>query len=157
VIFEAAAATATRGNILAPQINLVKAKGSLVNIPKRIPPPLPPRSPMRSSNMVDEASGRSPSPSPVKDGFEEVELNGSVSDATTERQAETPVTNGIETEDRAVEEETSATHPEPEPTTEEQKAEVPTDTLSPESAIPKADGDSEHFHSVPSSPLEVAH
>jgi hypothetical protein len=69
VIFEAASAQAT---ILTPQA--IKARGGLVNIPKRPPPPpLPPRSNARTSKvMVDQGSGRSP----TKEGFEEVDLHG---------------------------------------------------------------------------------
>ena len=70
VIFEAASAQAT---ILTPQA--IKAKGGLVNIPKRPPPPpLPPRSSARTSKvmMVDAGSGRSP----MKSEFEEVDLHG---------------------------------------------------------------------------------
>jgi hypothetical protein len=69
VIFEAASAQAT---VITPQA--IKARGGLVNIPKRPPPPpLPPRSVARTSKlMVDQSSGRSPS----KEGFEEVDLHG---------------------------------------------------------------------------------
>ncbi|KAH8667376.1 hypothetical protein BGZ60DRAFT_377732 [Tricladium varicosporioides] len=70
VIFEAASAQAT---VLTPQA--IKARGGLVNIPKRPPPPpLPPRSLARRSRnaMVDQASGRSP----MKSEFQEVELHG---------------------------------------------------------------------------------
>ncbi|CZT52714.1 related to protein YSC84 [Rhynchosporium secalis] len=67
VIFEAASAQA---QVITPQ--LIKARGGLVNIPKRPPPPpLPPRS-MARSGMVDQGSGRSP----MKDSFEEVDLHG---------------------------------------------------------------------------------
>ncbi|TVY71314.1 SH3 domain-containing-like protein [Lachnellula suecica] len=70
VIFEAASAQA---QMLTPQA--IKARGGLVNIPKRPPPPpLPPRSGARSSRlvMVDQGSGRSP----MKSEFEEVDLHG---------------------------------------------------------------------------------
>lgn len=74
VIFEAAAAQAT---VMSPQI--LKARGGLVNIPKRPPPPpLPPRSNARAGRalMVDQASGQSPIRSPIKEGFEEVNVHG---------------------------------------------------------------------------------
>jgi len=74
VIFEAASAQAT---VFMPQA--VKARGGLVDIPKRPPPPpLPPRNLARSSKvlMVDQASGQSPIRSPIKDGFEDVDLHG---------------------------------------------------------------------------------
>jgi len=74
VIFEAASAQAT---MITPQV--IKARGGLVNIPKRPPPPpLPPRSLARASKvvMVDHASGQSPIRSPSKNEFEEVDLHG---------------------------------------------------------------------------------
>lgn len=74
VIFEAASAQAT---VIMPQA--VKARGGLVDIPKRPgPPPLPPRNQARSSQvlMVDRASGQTPVRSPTKDGFEDVDLHG---------------------------------------------------------------------------------
>jgi hypothetical protein len=74
VIFEAASAQAT---VFMPQA--VKARGGLVDIPKRPPPPpLPPRNMARGSKvlMVDQASGQSPIRSPTKDGFEDVDLHG---------------------------------------------------------------------------------
>lgn len=71
VIFEAASAAA-----ITPHTGLaIKARGGLVNIPKRPPPPpLPPRSNARASKvlMVDQASGQSP----MKSEFEEVDLHG---------------------------------------------------------------------------------
>ncbi|KAG9233148.1 LAS seventeen-binding protein-like protein [Amylocarpus encephaloides] len=71
VIFEAASAQAT---VLTPSV--IKARGGVVNIPKRPPPPpLPPRNSARSSRnmMIDQASGRSP----VRSSFEEVSVHGS--------------------------------------------------------------------------------
>lgn len=70
VIFEAASAQA---RMLTPQA--IKARGGLVNIPKRPPPPpLPPRNVARSSRspMIDQGSGRSP----MRSDFEEVDLHG---------------------------------------------------------------------------------
>jgi hypothetical protein len=78
VIFEAASAQAT---MIAP--TAIKARGGLVNIPKRPPPPpLPPRSNARGSKMlmVDQGSGRSPMRSPTNEGFEEVDVHGVDSD-----------------------------------------------------------------------------
>jgi hypothetical protein len=74
VVFEAASAQAT---VFMPQA--VKARGGLVDIPKRpAPPPLPPRNMARTSRvlMVDQASGQSPIRSPTQDGFEDVDLHG---------------------------------------------------------------------------------
>jgi hypothetical protein len=70
VIFEAASAQAT---IITPQA--IKARGGLIDIPKRPPPPpLPPRNIARTSKvlMVDQASGQSP----MKEEFEQVDLHG---------------------------------------------------------------------------------
>ena len=69
VVFEAASAQAT---VLKPQA--VKARGGLIDIPKRgPPPPLPPRNLARGSKvlMVDEGTCQTP----IKDGFEEVPLH----------------------------------------------------------------------------------
>merc|ERR1711939_610219 len=67
VIFEAASAQA---QVITPQA--IKARGGLVNIPKRPPPPpLPPRN-LARPGMVDQASGRSP----LKDSFESIDVHG---------------------------------------------------------------------------------
>jgi hypothetical protein len=69
VVYEAASAKAT---VLKP--HAVKARGGLINIPKRPPPPpLPPRNTARSSKvlMVDEGTCQTP----MKYGFEEVPLH----------------------------------------------------------------------------------
>lgn len=69
VIFEVASTQAT---IITPRA--MKVQGGLVDIPKRgPPPPLPPRSSARNSRNVDGGSARS---SPLKDSFDEVDLNG---------------------------------------------------------------------------------
>ncbi|KAF7894172.1 hypothetical protein EAF00_007686 [Botryotinia globosa] len=70
VVFEAASAQAT---VIIPQA--IKARGGVVNIPKRgPPPPLPPRNSLRNSkfSMVTLNSDRSSS----KEGFEEVDVHG---------------------------------------------------------------------------------
>jgi hypothetical protein len=98
VIFEAASAQAT---VIMPQA--VKARGGLVDIPKRPPPPpLPPRNLARSSKvlMVDQASGQSPirSPtSPTKDGFEDVDLHA----VDSEQRSSLPKTGETEKEESA--------------------------------------------------------
>jgi lipid-binding SYLF domain-containing protein len=75
IVFEVAAVQATSTMVSRPQVSVVKARGSLVDIGKRVvPPPLPPRNPFRAN--VDQASGRSATPSPIKDGFEDAELGG---------------------------------------------------------------------------------
>lgn len=96
VVFETAAATAQRGSFLGPsQVNVVKAKGSVVTIPKRVPPPLPPRNSARGSRAFSNdaaENGMSPLASPREDGFEDVDLSGF-------RRPLSPKTNGVETED----------------------------------------------------------
>ncbi|RFU25995.1 hypothetical protein B7463_g10343, partial [Scytalidium lignicola] len=69
VVFEAASTQAT---VMRPQA--IKARAGVVNIPARVPPPLPPRNNARrvKVQMVDEASGWSP----LKSDFEDVELKG---------------------------------------------------------------------------------
>lgn len=70
VILEAASAQAT---VITPQA--IKARGGVVNIPKRgPPPPLPPRSSMRNSKLSIATSSSDRSPS--EEGFEEVDVHG---------------------------------------------------------------------------------
>jgi lipid-binding SYLF domain-containing protein len=78
VVFEIAARQQTGSAIIMPKINLVKAKGSLVDIPKRVTPVLPARSPMRANKIANQVSGRY-----SKDGFEEEPL-GKQSRGTSE-------------------------------------------------------------------------
>ncbi|KAM3068366.1 hypothetical protein ACMFMF_009180 [Clarireedia jacksonii] len=74
VVFEAASAQAT---VITPQT--IKAKGGVVNIPKRgPPPPLPPRNSLRNSkgSTLSLSQFSNKSISPVKEGFEEVDVHG---------------------------------------------------------------------------------
>ena len=84
IIFEATSAAA-----ITPHAGLaIKARGGLVNIPKRPPPPpLPPRSNARASKvlMVDQASGQSP----TKNEFEEVDLHGTGRESVDSRRSKT--------------------------------------------------------------------
>lgn len=173
IIFEAAAA-------LTPQAGLaIKARGGLVNIPKRPgPPPLPPRSGARGSRvlMVDQASGQSP----IRGDFEEVELHGgrhsvdsrrSVASAVTEVEKRGSVVVGGEVvrDDMSSEEK----H---EPSLEIEKEEKPVVLMEngnvEENEKPvvlaehgatetndllhvKTESEDDRFHSVPSSPMEV--
>jgi hypothetical protein len=102
VIFEAASAQAT---VFMPQA--VKARGGLVDIPKRPPPPpLPPRNMARASKvlMVDQASGQSPIRSPTKDGFEDVDLHGVDSQRKSIESQKSIITPEAEAEAEAEEE-----------------------------------------------------
>ncbi|APA08890.1 hypothetical protein SS1G_02705 [Sclerotinia sclerotiorum 1980 UF-70] len=70
VVFEAGSAQAT---VIMPQA--IKARGGVVNIPKRgPPPPLPPRNSLRNSKLsiASPSSDRSPS----REGFEAVDVHG---------------------------------------------------------------------------------
>ncbi|TGJ77580.1 hypothetical protein E0Z10_g10691 [Xylaria hypoxylon] len=76
VVFEVATAAApTRVAIVSTQV--MQAKGAVVNIPKRVPPPLPLRSPARTSRrrsqMIDVSSMVS---SPLRKEFDPVEVSG---------------------------------------------------------------------------------
>ncbi|KAI3343095.1 hypothetical protein F4824DRAFT_444482 [Ustulina deusta] len=76
IVFEVATAQApTRVAVVGTQV--VQAKGAVVNIPKRIPPPLPTRSPARTSRrrsqMTDVGSMVS---SPLRKEFDPVEVSG---------------------------------------------------------------------------------
>ncbi|KAG4033070.1 hypothetical protein MFRU_005g00870 [Monilinia fructicola] len=71
VVFEAASAQAT---VITPQT--IKARGGVVNIPKRgPPPPLPPRSSLRNSKL-SIASTVTSETSPSKEDFEEIDVHG---------------------------------------------------------------------------------
>lgn len=164
VIFEAASAQAT---VITP--SAIKARGGLVNIPKRPPPPpLPPRSNARNSNviMVDQGSGRSPIRSPTKEGFEEVDLHGV--DAADRKSGEQP--NGIVTEDleknvepalqrvsldEKVEEAMKDEHPEKVELSGTETAEAIKLEIEEMQAPGGFPEDSEKFHSLPTTPLEV--
>lgn len=84
VIYEAAAATRARGSFVSPgRVNVVKAKGNVVNIPPKKPaPPLPARNTARASRTMSHGSTastdkfRSPLASPaLSDGFQNIDLN----------------------------------------------------------------------------------
>jgi hypothetical protein len=177
VIFEAAsAATITPHTGLA-----IKARGGLVNIPKRPPPPpLPPRSNARASKvlMVDQASGQSP----MKSEFEEVDLHGTGRRSEESRKSRlseelrTPIVmHGMDKEEHTVEtplddrvnEDLHQQHLEKitsvEPVPEIEKTEegtVKKEDEDPKAAngllAPKPEGeDADTFHSIPSSPMET--
>lgn len=77
IIYEVAtAAQPTRTAILSSQVaQVIQAKGSLVNIPKRIPPPLPPRSPARNSRASKGEYGDVASlKSPLRNSFQSADL-----------------------------------------------------------------------------------
>jgi lipid-binding SYLF domain-containing protein len=73
VVYEIATATApARAAIMSTQVTqVIQAKGALVTIPKRIPPPLPARSPARTSRASKSEIGDvTPLRSPLRTSFE---------------------------------------------------------------------------------------
>ena len=164
VIFEAAAAQA---QIIKP--TAIKARGGLVNIPKRPPPPpLPPRSNARASNilMVDQGSGPSPIRGPSKEGFEEIDLHG----VDTADRKNSEQHNGIVMDDAEKDVEHDLQRVSLDDGTDEAikdeevhesatEAEAEAEAVKHESKEIQAPGgfpeDSEQFHSLPTTPLEV--
>ena len=166
IIFEAASAQAT---IIPPQA--IKVIGGLVDIPKRLPPPpLPPRNLARRSGilMIDVASGQSPSRSPFREGFEEVDVHG-----VDRKSAEPKRSSGIV---RKYAEEIPTKSPKPESSehnAEDVLKEEHLETISPSVEgsnplgttrkdtpalnLPQDEGlqtESEEFHSLPVTPME---
>jgi hypothetical protein len=161
VIFEAASAQAT---IITPTV--IKARGGLVNIPKRPPPPpLPPRSSARSSKilMVDQASGRSSIASPSMEGFEEVDLHGV---DTVDRKSNEPngiamadAEKGLESALERVSLDKKVVEASGDESEQALKVNTDLDALNHESGEIQAPGglldDSDNFHSLPTTPSEV--
>jgi lipid-binding SYLF domain-containing protein len=74
VVFEVAAAVQpVRPAVIASQV--IQAKGSLVTISKRIPPPLPMRSPARNSRASKSDIGDVIAQSPLRQSFNETEFH----------------------------------------------------------------------------------
>ena len=74
VVFEVAAVQPARTQAVVSRV--VQAKGSMVNIPKRIPPPLPPRSAARASRASRSELGSdvASQPSPLRQEFSEADV-----------------------------------------------------------------------------------
>lgn len=72
IVFEVAtAAQPARAAILSSQVaQVIHAKGALVNIPKRVAPVIPPRSPARSSRCSKSEFGDLPVKSPLRNSFQ---------------------------------------------------------------------------------------
>lgn len=72
VVFElATAAQPVRAVPSSPQVTqIIHAKGALVNIPKRVVPAIPPRSPARSSRFSKSDFGEIPMKSPLRNSFQ---------------------------------------------------------------------------------------
>lgn len=70
-VYEAKAIQPTRPAIMSTQVTqITQAKGAIVNIPKRIAPPVPPRSPARSSWTGKGEAGEIPAKSPLRSSFQ---------------------------------------------------------------------------------------
>ncbi|KHN98160.1 DUF500 domain protein [Metarhizium album ARSEF 1941] len=76
VVFEVAQVQPTRTRAVASR--MIQAKGSVVTIPKRIPPPLPTRSPARNSRCKESDNGTEggTARSPLRQAFSEGDLRG---------------------------------------------------------------------------------
>lgn len=72
IVFElATAAQPVRAVPSSPQVTqVIHAKGALVNIPKRVIPAIPPRSPARSSRFSKSDFGEIPMKSPLRNSFQ---------------------------------------------------------------------------------------
>lgn len=70
-VYEAKAIQPTRPAIMSTQVTqITQAKGAIVNIPKRVAPPVPPRSPARSSYTGKSDLGDIPAKSPLRRSFQ---------------------------------------------------------------------------------------
>lgn len=85
-VYEAKAIQPTRTAIMSTQVTqITQAKGAIVNIPKRIAPPVPPRSPARSSYTGKADLSDIPAKSPLRRSFQSgmsAESRRSSADAT---------------------------------------------------------------------------
>lgn len=121
VVFEVAtAAQPARVAIVSSQVTqIIHAKGALVNIPKRVVPAIPPRSPARSSRCSKSEFGEIPAKSPLRnsfqstmtgkseEGIEPQSLNGvadALSNVTTNVTPASPLEQNAETPDHISEE-----------------------------------------------------
>lgn len=71
VVFEVAEVQPARTQVVASR--MIQARGNVVNIPKRIPPPLPRRSPARQSRLMKADAGAD-FKSPLRQTFSEADL-----------------------------------------------------------------------------------
>jgi lipid-binding SYLF domain-containing protein len=102
IVYEIATATApARAPNMSTQVTqVIQAKGALVTIPKRIPPPLPARSPARTSRVSKSEFGDVSSlRSPLRTSFQSSDVHSlrtptpSAEESTNTATAETPVAN----------------------------------------------------------------
>ncbi|OAA47738.1 DUF500 domain protein [Metarhizium rileyi] len=90
VIFEVAQVQPTRTRAVASR--MIQAKGSVVTIPKRIPPPLPTRSPARNSRSMKSDNGTDTVTvmSPLRQAFSETDLRGDDEDDQDDQSPQRP-------------------------------------------------------------------
>ncbi len=90
IVFEVAtAAQPPRAAIMCSQVKqVIQAKGALVTIPKRIPPPLPTRSPARVSRASKEYGDVSELRSPLRTSFQSTDLANNETEAAGTASAE---------------------------------------------------------------------
>lgn len=109
VVFEVATVQARSTSSMGSRV--VHAKGNVVTIPKRLPPPLPARNPARASLASKSDLGDTSSlHSPLRQAFSEADLNspedgpGHEAGKTDEVRSQTPPPNGLRTDVPRIEE-----------------------------------------------------
>lgn len=97
VVFElATAAQPVRAVPSSPQVTqIIHAKGALVNIPKRVVPAIPPRSPARSSRFSKSDFGEIPMKSPLRNSFQSTMTSKSEEGADHKTGAEHKTMDGV--------------------------------------------------------------
>ncbi|KUI55151.1 SH3 domain-containing YSC84-like protein 1 [Cytospora mali] len=127
VVFEVARASQPpRAAILSSQVaQIIHAKGALVNIPKRVVPAIPARSPARTSRCSKSEFGEIPMKSPLRNSFQSTmtsksedgvgyqSLDGvadASSEVTTNVTPASPLKQDAETPEQASEEQSSSDH-----------------------------------------------
>lgn len=162
VVFEAAS---TKATFLRPQA--INAKAGVVNIPARVPPPLPPRSNARlRSQMVDQGT----SFSPVKPEFEEVDLKGAERKLSADETLSPDWGSEVKTEEEKEKEDKEdyfeSEHAKKTEDVDEEKKEEQSEKIHSKGTTNHLNGDHAHvsappekedgdkFHSVPGTPNE---
>ncbi|KAK3307591.1 uncharacterized protein B0T15DRAFT_554450 [Chaetomium strumarium] len=88
IICEVATASAARSSVSSQITQVIQAKGAIVTIPKRIPPPLPARSPARASRgSKSEYGDVSSLKSPVRNSFLSIESRASMESRVSDTQS----------------------------------------------------------------------
>jgi lipid-binding SYLF domain-containing protein len=88
IICEVTTASAARSSVSSQMTQVIQAKGAIVTIPKRIPPPLPARSPARASRgSKSEYGDVSSLRSPVRNSFLSIESRASMESRVSDTQS----------------------------------------------------------------------